>query len=104
MIIDEKDYLAHVGVKGMKWGIRKQNYKLHRLKRNRQGKLTGRQRVGAVVGGFGLGSLASFVTSIATKNLTLSSLVTLPSSVAGGLYIRNQMLEKHGTKRLSEIR
>lgn len=102
MIIDEEVYLEHFGVKGMQWGVRRAQYKSRRASRNRSGKLTGRQRVGVGLGAYGIGSIAS-VIALKSGSLNFASIVGLPAMVVGGVMIRKRMLNKHGSKKLSEL-
>lgn len=97
MIVDEEVYLEHFGVRGMKWGVRKQRRKeaYQRLEthRHKQGKLTGWERAGAIGGGYAIGQVGAIAVMKATGNLQVANLASLPMAIAGGLWIRKKQMK-----------
>lgn len=94
MIIEEGTYLEHYGKKGMKWGVRNRYSTPNEIRRHQQGRQTGLERAGSIAGGYLLGSVVSLGVLRATGNMKLAQTVTLPASVAGGLWIRSRSLKQ----------
>ena len=111
MIIDEEAYLAHHGVKGMRWGVRRAQ-KIN-LKRAAKGKapLKPSQLVGnkatrgaAYVASFILGSAAGSTigTTVSGGSIAVASLAGNAAGIAG-VIATNRILKNVGNKRVSDL-
>ena len=92
--IDE--FLEHFGVKGMRWGQRKATPSSNSNGPGRMTKSNLRKRRLGIAGGALLGG------AVAGRLLPMSAAAVVAGAVAGGV-ATNKILQKHGSKKVSEL-
>jgi hypothetical protein len=99
VVVDEDVYLEHFGKKGMRWGVRnKASNKSDKSTRQRRTKLSGIERVGVGLIGYGVTNVVTASVMSKTMNVKTAALAGVSSGVASGIFLRKVLLKRGGTK------